>query len=73
LRKRYLVTGIPNMWEVSMGGCHIGISPSIFNMFARLRLVVSISSEEETPGIHWISWVGPRGCLEATKINSYAI
>jgi hypothetical protein len=22
LRKRYLVTGIPNMWEVSMGGSH---------------------------------------------------
>jgi hypothetical protein len=23
LRKRYLVTGIPNMWEVSMGCCHM--------------------------------------------------
>jgi hypothetical protein len=25
LLKRYLVTGIPNMWEVSMGGSHITI------------------------------------------------
>jgi hypothetical protein len=25
LRKLYLVTGIPNMWEVSMGGSHTGI------------------------------------------------
>jgi hypothetical protein len=27
LRKRYLVTEVPNMWEVSMGGSHTTIWP----------------------------------------------
>jgi hypothetical protein len=31
LRKRYLVTGIPNMWEVSMGGSHKCILKYNFN------------------------------------------
>jgi hypothetical protein len=45
LRKRYLVTGIPNMWEVSMGGSHTphyaggwwagGIAPCILNLSTR--------------------------------------
>jgi hypothetical protein len=31
-RKRYLVTGIPNMWEVSMGGSHTGCFKKSFTL-----------------------------------------
>jgi hypothetical protein len=38
LRKRYLVTGNPNMWEVSMGGSHIPFVP-----FSSCQLVHDIA------------------------------
>jgi hypothetical protein len=47
-----------------------GVSPRIFDLGTRWRLVVSITPRpyylrERAPGTHWIgSWVGPRAVLD---------